>query len=389
MDPNLSQTTSADHLGNNAVVAISLVGTLAWLTMALLPYEVFSLATQYGAGTVGAGLVAAAELLAVAASSAWFGRTIDAQDKRQLAVLGVVCALLASIGSIYIGELRYLGACRLTFGLGCGMLAAATNALPTLDADPERVFAYMQVAVGVVFGIATYLSGYGSEHFGREYVFIIHLGFVALLGIGALALPRGVCDAESAAKRNDAATLSRPVVACIGAAALTWAALSAVWAFAEQAGTAAGVAPASLAIWFAVSGFMTPLGGLAAAALGERRGYTLPLAAGFLILVVVCLAMYVIKSPTPYIAGILLLNFPITFVMSYLMALLAGLDHSGRGPSVGGAAINFGGASGPALGALALSTTGLSVVGFIGAAILLAALALSWSAARNLHPSKP
>ena len=134
---------------------------------------------------------------------------------------------------------------------------------------------------------------------------------------------------------------------------------------------------------------MTPLGGLAAAALGERRGYTLPLAAGFLILVVVCLAMYVIKSPTPYIAGILLLNFPITFVMSYLMALLAGLDHSGRGPSVGGAAINFGGASGPALGALALSTTGLSVVGFIGAAILLAALALSWSAARNLHPSKP
>jgi predicted MFS family arabinose efflux permease len=93
--------------------------------------------------------------------------------------------------------------------------------------------------------------------------------------------------------------------------------------------------------------------------------------------------MYAFKSPGFYIGGVLLLNFPITFVMSYLMGLLAYLDHSGRGPSIGGAAINFGGAAGPAIGAVALGTDDLSVVGYLGATVLLLALALSFGAARH------
>jgi predicted MFS family arabinose efflux permease len=351
--------------------------------MTLLPYEVVSLADQYGAGTVGAGWIVAAELLAVAASAAWFGRTIDARDKRRLATVGVVLALGASVGSIAVASFIALIVMRLLFGVACGMLAAATNALPTLDADPERVFAAMQVAVGVIFGVATYAAGYASLHLDREYVFFIHLALIVLFGGGALVLPRGILAEASSAAAATPSALSSPVIACIAAAGLTWAALSGVWAFAEQAGSAANVSPESLALWFAVSGFLTPLGGVAAATLGERQGYKRPLIAGFTILIGVCLAMYVFRTSPMYVAGLLLLNFPITFVMSYLMALLAGLDHSGRGPSVGGAAINFGGAAGPALGAVALTGQDLSVVGFIGAALLLAALALStWSAIR-------
>jgi MFS family permease len=360
-----------------------LVGTLAWLTMTLLPYEVTTLATGYGAGTAGAGWIVACELLAVAVSAAWFGRDIDSRDKRRLSANGIGLALLASAASIYTDDLRALIGCRLAFGIGCGMIATATNALPALHHSPERVFSIMQIAVGIFFGIATYAAGLASEHFGREYVFLIHLTFIVLFGTGAFFLPRGVRQAESGADQAHTPRLSGPVIACIGAAALTWAALSAVWAFAEQAGTAAGLAATTLATWFAISGFMTPLGGLGAAALGERQGYKLPLVAGFVILIVVSLSMYVAKSPGVYTVGVLLLNFPITFVMSYLMGLLACLDHSGRGPSVGGAAINFGGAAGPAVGALALSTDDLSIVGFLGAGVLLTALALSATAARH------
>jgi len=380
----LSHTSPAERFGNGTVLALALVGTLAWLTMTLLPYEVTSLATQYGAGTAGAGWIVATELLAVAVSAAWFGRTIDAQDKRRLTMIGVALALLASAGSIYVDDLRALIAWRLIFGFGCGMVAAATNALPAAHPAPERVFAVMQIAVGIFFGAATYAAGMAGEHFGREYVFTIHLLFIVLFGGGALMLPRGVrvtlLDAvQTAVPRN----LSTPIIACIASAALTWAALSAVWAFAEQAGLAAGLTTAGLALWLAISGFMTPLGGLAAAALGERRGYQLPLIAGFAILSVVPLSMYVFKSPGFYIGGVLLLNFPITFVMSYLMGLLAYLDHSGRGSSIGGAAINFGGAAGPAIGAVALGTDDLSVVGYLGATVLLLALALSFGAARH------
>lgn len=380
----MSHTNPAEHLDTRTVVALCLVGTLAWMTMTLLPYEVASLAFQYEAGSVGAGWIVAAELLAVAASAAWFGRKIDSEDKRRLAVLGVFIALLASVGSVYSDSLRLLVVCRLAFGIGCGMLAAATIALPALAADPQRVFAYMQLALGIAFGIVTFAGGYGSQHLGREYVFLIELGFLVLLGGAAFLLPRGVREPGAADSTGPKGKLSSPVIACIAAAGLTWTALSAVWAFAEQAATAAGISATDLVIWFGISGLLTPLGGLIAAVLGERKGYTLPLVAGFLTLAAVCVAMYVARTPNTYIIGILLLNFPMTFVMSYVMAVLAGLDHSGRGASVGGAAINLGGAAGPAMGAIALSSTDLSIVGFLGAAILVAALLLAVSASARL-----
>jgi MFS family permease len=131
--------------------------------MSLLPYEVTTLSDDYGFGTTGAGWTVTAELLVVAVTAAWFGPTIDRRDKRVLTIAGVLVSSAASVASILVHQVSALVLCRLLVGLGCGMIAASSCALPTLHRQPERVFAYMQVTLGVQFGFANYAMGIASQ----------------------------------------------------------------------------------------------------------------------------------------------------------------------------------------------------------------------------------
>jgi predicted MFS family arabinose efflux permease len=65
------------------------------------------------------------------------------------------------------------------------------------------------------------------------------------------------------------------------------------------------------------------------------------------------------------------------------MGLLAALDKTGRGASMGGAAANFGGAVGPLLGVIALTIPNLASVGIVATMLLLLSLMLCLGSARN------
>ncbi|MFD2497834.1 hypothetical protein ACFSTI_01790 [Rhizorhabdus histidinilytica] len=69
------------------------------------------------------------------------------------------------------------------------------------------------------------------------------------------------------------------------------------------------------------------------------------------------------------------------------MSLLAGLDESGRGTSLGGSAINFGAAAGPALAALLVVMPSRAPIGLLSIGVLAIGLALALSARRELPVS--
>jgi predicted MFS family arabinose efflux permease len=321
--------------------------------------------------------------LVVAITAAWFGPTIDRRDKRVLTIAGVLISSAASVASILVHQVSALVLCRLLVGLGCGMIAASTCALPTLHRQPERVFAYMQVTLGVQFGFANYAMGIASQ-LGREGLFVVELAFLVVLGACALLFPTGVMPVSTQTTGPKASPgISKAVLACVASLALLWASIMASWGFAEQAAIARGLSEKSLIGWFTISGFFAPVGGLIAAALGERYGYVTPLAVGFLFHVLSATAMYCLGGYNTYVVGIMLLNAPITFTTTYLMALLTALDKTGRGASIGGAAANFGGAVGPLLGVMALTVHNVAPVGIVAALLLLIGFALSVGPARR------
>jgi len=73
----------------------------------------------------------------------------------------------------------------------------------------------------------------------------------------------------------------------LAALALMWIAQGALWAFASTAGAAAGWTPIHWCAGCLSRASPRPFGAVAAAALGERRGYTAPLILGFAVQILV------------------------------------------------------------------------------------------------------
>jgi predicted MFS family arabinose efflux permease len=383
----MKQPVGVDTLSPKSTAALAIAGTLAWLPMNLLPYEITTLADDFKLGMRGASLAATLQLLVLASTATWLGRTIDRRDKRRLTILGILIGIAASVISMLVHNVESLIVCCSVVGVGCGMIAAATCALPTLHENPERVFAYMQVTSGVQFGLGNWAIGVAAP-LGNDRVFFVQMAFLVVLGGSALLLPSGVMKTGvgAAAVRNQ--RVSKEVLVGVAAITLLWASIEGIWAFAERAGIGRGLSEQSLVMWLTISGFTASGGGIVAAALGERYGYVAPLAAGFICHIFSAMTMYCLGGHDTYIVGIMVFNAPVSLTTAYLMGLLAELDRTGRGSAIGGAATNFGAAVGPVLGLLVTRIENLAPVGIATTSLLSIAFGLSvWAAKRQLSIS--
>ncbi|QTH21682.1 MFS transporter [Rhizorhabdus wittichii] len=375
--------TASTALSPAQNVALIVVSPLAWLTITLLPYEVTALAVDYRMGPSAAGWIAACELLALALTVVSISPRIVALDKRRLTLAGIALALLASAGSIVVADTSWLIPLRLFFGIGSGLIAAATNALSVFARHPERTIAWMQIMIAINFGVSIYGAGTLAAPVGREATFLVELLLLATVGGAGFLLSPGVA-ASAGAAGGGPSRLPRGLLRALGALALMYLSQAAVWAYAEQAGTGVGFGAVDLALLLTIAAFTTPLGGFAAAAMRDRFGHALPLAIGFGVQMFVAFTVYCLRSVEAYAAGIMVFNMTTPFTTSYLMSLLAGLDESGRGTSLGGSAINFGAAAGPALAALLVVMPSRAPIGLLSIAVLAIGLALALSARREL-----
>ncbi len=229
---------SSEHFRATRVIALALVSTSAWLSITLLPYEVSALSVGYHVGTAGAGWIAAAELLALACAASYVGQSIGVRDKRRLTILGLSIAIGATIGCLVTDHVVVLIGLRLLFGVGTGIIAAATNALPALHSNPGRLFAYMQLALGVVFGLALFAVGAVESFAGRGAVFFVDLLFLLTLAPVAFLLPRGVVVAAHPSKTRMNLQFPEGAVSALAALSLMWIAQGALWAWAIDVGMA-------------------------------------------------------------------------------------------------------------------------------------------------------
>src|ERR1700736_1779016 len=241
--------------GPARVAALALVSTCAWLTVITLPYEVATLSIGYHVGPAVAGWITAAELLALACAASCLGQTIAFRDKRRLTILGGTIALGATVGCLLTAHIVLIVALRLLFGVGTGMIAAATNALPALYHAPKRLFAYMQLVLGLVFGVGIFAVGAAESFAGRDAVFCVHLALLLTLGPASLLLPRGIVSLPGSSQARIGHRLPEGVASSLAALGLMWIAQGALWAFAGEAGAQAGMDSDSLGCWLSIGGF--------------------------------------------------------------------------------------------------------------------------------------
>lgn len=370
--------------GPTRAAALAVVSTCAWLTLILLPYEVTTLSAGYHLRPAVAGWIAAAELLALACTASWLGQTIELRNKRRMTLLGVALALVATLGCLSTDHIVLIVALRLLFGVGTGLIAAATNALPASHPNPKTLFASMQLVLGLIFALSIFAVAAAETVAGRRVVFFVELVVLLILGPASWLLPEGVSSRPESATSRTEHRLPEGAASSLVALGMMWVAQAALWAFAAEAGAAAGIDSHSLARWLAIAGFTAPVGGAAASVLGDRRGYAVPLIIGYTAQILVALAMYCSASRNAYIVGALVNNMTTTFTTPYLMGILATVDRTGRAASFGGGAINFGCAVGPALGATLIGLQTVAPIGFMSCIVFAAGLALALTALRTL-----
>lgn len=360
-----ADTTWADY------IAISAISSLGWLTQIALAYEVVILADEYAFGPTVAGLVSALEAMAMAVTVVLAGRSIDRLDKRRLSMFGIAIAIFASLASLFIATLWTMVFVRALFGVGLGLIAAATNALPSQRRNAERLFAAMQFAVGLVFIIVMYVEPPFHAAAGRLGLFWIELSILALFSPLAFLLPRGVLNnGPVSAAGATRPPLPRYALPFLGALGTMFIGSSAIWAFAAQAGQAVELSARAIADSFTASALANNLGAVAATVLGLRFGYRLPVSIGYALLAGATVLMYASGSVPAYVAGVVLFSPAFAFLVPYLQGKLAQLDASGRSASLGGAAIMFGGALGPAVGGLLALFQSMTLLGICIAMIV-------------------
>jgi len=181
----------------------------------------------------------------------------------------------------------------------------------------------------------------------------------------------------------DGAQQSPYIWGALAATLVFFSGASAVWAFIERIGAKNGFEPELLGVLLSVTLVFALVGSLLAAALGGRFGNVKPFVAGAALSLVSMALLNVDGSFTYYAAGACLVTFVIGLLLPFAVTEVADLDVDGRYVVLSVPAIGIGAMAGPAIaGILSQSGDFSSLLAFVAAAFVVAAILITVSAAR-------
>jgi predicted MFS family arabinose efflux permease len=344
--------------------------TAAW-TVSLFGYYAQSqllghLMDEFGKGEAAVGWLFSVENAALALGTLASAGPLARFSRARAAVFGAAVVVVSSLASAYATHWEFLLVMRCLSGLGAGIAGAAGTAAAASARDPERVYAAVTVAWGLVSAAEPTLIPYLTVPFGAKG------GFLCIAAAGLLVMPffTGLlAPREVPGERSSFLTAPNRALALVAMAGLFVFEVGqgGVWMFIAQIGEHTGLSEFEVGNVITGADLAGLSGGVVAAWLGARFGRKWPIVLGLGLNVVAAVGIAFTESSLSYIAFNCLWNTAYYFVVPYLMGALAAMDDLGRwvvasdgvwtlgdavGPAVAGTLVEWGG-YGP-LAALAL-----------------------------------
>jgi len=162
-----------------------------------------------------------------------------------------------------------------------------------------------------------------------------------------------------------------------------FAGASAIWAFIERIGAKSNFEPAALGVLLSITLVFALIGSLLAAAMGGRFGNVRPFIAGAILSLVALTLLYAHNTILVFAIGACLQTFVIGLLLPFAITEVADLDNDGRFIVLSVPAIGIGAMAGPGIaGILSQSGDFSSLLVFVGATAIVAAILITISAAR-------
>jgi predicted MFS family arabinose efflux permease len=376
----VSSAAAPSGASTRTLVAALALGTLGAAALVMLPGLVAAVGAAFGLDTSQLGYFSSAELGGLTAGSV-VGALISRRLGLRLATaLGLITALLASLGSLFVNGFGSLLLVRAVAGLGSGVLVSIAYIIIGRSHHVTRNFSFYLISQGMLGAVALVALPTLNEAFGGRAIF----GVLAVTFALALAFLSSLPKAFAAPSDQPRASGQVAGWIGIGALLLFFAAQGAIWSYLESIGTRSGHTGQAVASSIALSSLVGLSGPLLAAILGNRVGNVIPIIGGSVLSVAALGAFGVRLDLVAFALAACTFNFAWNFVIPFQLEIIAAADADGG--VIGWAApASFGGlALGPALAGLLLETSGLTSIMVLSGVLLLVSAAALVGIARGM-----
>jgi predicted MFS family arabinose efflux permease len=364
----IGAATGAAHIGNNFTT-----------------YLVGGLIDRFSFTPFAMGAWNMAETLSYAAAMFIVAPRARAMDARVLAIIATLLVALAQAGSALTGDYGLLFAGRIGTGLGFGIMNSAVNLAAGRTDHPAR-----WISLGIAFqtilytGVALAVPLIGARY-GVSGMFAGLAGLTVLLGAMALFLPGGQDLAEGGASPAPNRPIGGEGVRILVAMALFTFGSLAIWPFIERTAHVIGIPATQFGQIQSLAVLMSALGNAGLAIIIKRLPRAWPLAAALGVCGLTCVLLTTVSSQAAFAAAFVV--FMVSWFLTYplLLGLTYAHDDSGRlAVMTTGTWLLSQSLGSLAAGGMAQLFGGYTVIGPIGGAICILAIAAAMPVARRL-----
>ena len=377
--------------GKSTLAALVTFAAITPLVLLVAPAVAAQLGGQLGLSASQIGTYFFIELgafsCATLPSYLWLGRI----DARRVAVVALAIFCLGNLlTALWMPGFSGLLAMRAVTALGGGTLMVLCMTSAATSENHDRTYGLWVVGQLVAGAVGLLLLPYLFSTYGLRSFYVV----LAVLGAVAAPLCRGF-DAALGATRPDAARgstipqsppLAIAILAIAGVLAF-YIAIGGVWTFASAAAAEAGLNEADTGKILSVATVMGIAGALIASFIGGRVARKAVLVGGYAILVISLIGLAAHPTATGYSAAVFAFKFAWTFVLPFILAVVAKSDGTGRLVAALTLVIGVGLAVGPLIAGVMLdSGWGLGSVFIAATVACLISLAFLFHVERKGQP---
>ena len=321
-----------------------------------------------------AGYIASAEMFGIALATIIMTVLASRVNWHRICYGALVIVFTGNLISVTITDFEAFSTVRFVIGIGSGALISLGYAIVGLTDNPDRNFGYMIVLV-LVYSALVLLAmplAYGLVGMSGMLVFFAILGLTGLPLVANLPTSgrkhTGVQDAGTALSKN------LRLLALM--AILTYfLAQGVVWSYLFLIGTAGGGTEQQVATGLTISQFLGIAGAFTVALLGMRFNRIVILTLGTLGGIIPLMFLFGLMGALVYGIAVGVFNYAANVMTPLLLAIIAGLDRTGRMVVHAVAMQMLGLAIGPALAAMVINPGDYSNVNLLSMTLFALSLA--------------
>ena len=350
-------------------LAAAATGTAAVILFSLMPVLIGALADQFDLSDTQSGLIATAYFssyaLVTLTSPAWIRRS----NWRRVTVFAYVALVVGILFFWLAGSYTQILVSMVAAGCGAGILFPLSLTIAADTERPERTYA-LQIMPEQLIPAGLLLLVAGLNIVGTGSLILMVLATVLLCVLASWGMPaQGLAVTAGNARQGNVALGLLALLAL----AINFSGYAGLWVFFERIAAQQNFPDTFTQTWLAVGLVMSGVGPIFAAIYANRFGYVMPIILGTVISILAMAALVAEVSQLRYALVLVVLPLAYYVAITYIMAVIADVDDTGKMAGLMSFALAVGAAGGPALFG-ALNDAGHSAVPVMIVAVALGAV---------------